>query len=235
MTWLARSRSWARLALGWVASVIFVIAATGIAAPFPELLNYTGMAVPAVVASPILPACIILAGTISALPHLEAAASRPVMRVDLLVTAAATLASCGVFSIAGMVSNNPALEVSLRNLIGLVGIGLLARLGLSRAASVSAPLLFLIMTMVFGNRETGRTWDWLLAPRDSSTAWVILSVFSSAGSGPPRPPGRPGSTSTAPRRTLRWRTSAASSVSAALPPTRRATRISVVPRSMAWK
>lgn len=177
MTWLSRSRHGLPLLLAFFLGVAVTVAMTGVVAPYPTVGPPSGQAIPAALASPQLPASALLALLISAHPERELIAIRPAgqyVRWGVLMLLVLSAAS---FLVARSMLDQPVLVASLRNLIGLVGLGACLMRLATPFFAVAGPVMYCTVVFCLGDRVDPGLWDWPLAPGRSTGAACVAGTL----------------------------------------------------------
>lgn len=182
MLWWFRSR--ASLVSVLVAGLSLLLAGIMGGDPLPLPRIAIGPAPFALLLPAIAAACVMtwLSGGI---PALEAISSRRLYALELSL--ALSILAC-LFACTLVFGDDRALSlesqggspVLLRNTVGYIGVGLIARRWLGASASSGIPVLWAVVAAVIGSPEEPVVW-WALAPGHSVVAFLVSTVLFTVG------------------------------------------------------
>lgn len=150
----------------WAAGVLGCILLAGATVPIFNLFLSGFGSVRAALLLPTITALGILALTTEVSPaQLSAARGLPLLQAMMVLTAVISASATSWLALGATdpLGEGTALSaVVTRNLLILVGLGLIARRALGAGASTILPVCYVLIAMLFGDRSS-RTWDLILA------------------------------------------------------------------------
>jgi hypothetical protein len=177
VTWWLRSRldraAWAVVLVGVVATPLLGASA------MPVLRLGVGPA-PFSVVLPALTAAGVVGVLRAGDPLHEARSVRPTGSFARLLVLAVVLAAAGVWAVTGAVAAQQDLTVvAVRNLVGYLGVGLLAVRFTAGPGGEAAPLLYAVVVAVLGSPTA--PWSWPLHGAPGTTALAATASLFAAG------------------------------------------------------
>jgi hypothetical protein len=159
--WLAARRAGPTL-VGLVVLSVSMLAVQQVILPVPNLAGGYGAGVQAALAIPAVTASLLIASLTGGYPVLESAATRQMPIIERAYLVAFAGVPVCIASAAALASQETLPVASARNVLGMIGIGLLARPLLGTVAAASAPVAYMIFVAVLGQPITGaRPEPWL--------------------------------------------------------------------------
>ena len=175
--WL-RARHTPAVALTVGLFVLFLIPAGTRRLPLPGLTGMPGLGVPLALYGAVIVAIAVAAGLAGGEPRLEAVAARPLSLLDAIFGIAIALAGLGlcvlVWLAVGSAWSVYALEAG-RNVVGYVGLTLLARPIVGpRAAALPAVIASIVAALVGSHADgSARWWAWPIAGARDELSWAF--------------------------------------------------------------
>ena len=181
MRWLLRSRTISRLGTLVLATIVLACAMVNRLVPVPSLGSAPGLGLPAAIATPVVASVLILAGSFSANPRLELSAARALRTIEISMVLAASLISGGLLVVAALLLDNPLLVAGARNLVGMVGVGMVMRRWFDPAHMTVIVIGYAAVNFSLGNRLRPQPWAWLLEPPTSLHSWITALGIAAVG------------------------------------------------------
>ena len=181
--WLAARRAGATL-LGLLALSVSMLAVQQVILPAPNLAGGYGAGVQAALAMPAVTASLLIASLTGGDPLLESAATRQLPIIERAYLVAFTVVPLCIASVAALASQEALPAASARNVLGMIGIGLLARPILGTAAAAPDPVAYMLFVAVLGQPTAGarpEPWAWPLASAADRPAALLAGVLFVAG------------------------------------------------------
>lgn len=178
MTWFVRARHplaiLVVIALATVVSLVLV----DVVLPIPQLAGPVTLGVPAALFAPAFSAAAIVAALSESPRPVDEGAARPVRWLDRLFVTASTVLGAVILTVLGVLLEESLLVAGARNLVGYVGIGLLARALVGPRPAAVAPVAVAVFVGTFGQSVDPALWAWPLhAAGSTASAVVALGMF----------------------------------------------------------
>lgn len=178
---LARQRRAPVAALGLV---VVVVAGALLGPTAVRIGSLQPITVPVVVLLPVAAACLIALTTVSTIPELERTADRPMTVLRLLLLLALLLPTTALLALvtAGSVGQlGP--PATIRNLLGLTGLGLLGVAVLGGSFGWLPPCVLAGLAFIAGARGDGTAhpWAFVIRPNNDPIAFTTAVVLLLAG------------------------------------------------------
>ena len=177
LLWRAR-RGTASLATAAVAAVLGLVV-TGVGVSFVRLTDPRA-AVPLTQLVPVIAASSLLLLVAPALPELEAVSRRALGLRSLVFILMGTGATAGLSTLGGIWFASEPVAAGNRNLIGFIGIGLIAA-ALHTRLGLVAPALCVASALSLGRRPALLPLTWPVFPADYGPSAVLAASLLSAG------------------------------------------------------
>lgn len=162
-----------------LALVLVLVLSGDLALPLPNLLGGPDLALPLALFLPLVVTIVVAYGLTSGDPRLEAVASRPLPALDdllVLLIALVTLASCGLV---GLSMGFDLALASGRNVLGYLGLTLIARRLAGASVAPLLPISFALVCALLGSGPDAqpRWWAWPIASSETRHAWGLSSAL----------------------------------------------------------
>lgn len=180
--WLAIRRVRASLvAVGLLAGIVVVVGELAIT--MPALGSLQGLAIPVSLLSPLIISTSVSHGLARGDEVVEAAAVRPVHRLDIVYAVSTALLVLGVMG--GLqVAGWSALGLAAgRNAVGFIGLALIGRRIVGRDAAAVVPAAAAVLIAFFGGDTIGTPewWAWIATPTSDIRSWLVAGGLLAVG------------------------------------------------------
>lgn len=178
MNWYLKTRrAYWLFGFGLLVSVLTVLFASR-ALPVPNFASGGASGVPAAFMIPAAGAAALLASLADSGLGSEKTAVRRVPWMDRALVLVYVCAVAALLLVIGLAQHEPLLICAVRNLLGYVGLGLIARPLLGPLAASAIPIIAALLVGAFGQRHENWLLFWPLNPAVSIGSWVIaLTLF----------------------------------------------------------
>ncbi len=184
MTWWLASRRAGLVLCGLLVLSLGLLAAQTVVLPAPNLIDGYGAGVQAALAMPTLVASLVLASLSGGDPAAEATSTRRLAIVERGYVLGCVAAPVAIVGIAAAATGELLPATSARNMIGMLGVGLLARPLLGARTAAAIPVVYMLFVAVLGQPAGARhaaAWAWPLAPATDRPAMLLAAVLFVSG------------------------------------------------------
>lgn len=180
--WLAIRRvRMSLLAVGLLAVIIVVVGELTIT--MPALGSVQGLALPASLLSPLIVSTSVSHGLARGDAVVEAAAVRPVHRLDTAYAVSIALLALGVAGGLHVVGWSTLGLAAGRNALGFIGLAMIGRRFVGRDAASVVPAAAALLIAFFGGDTVGAPewWAWIARPTSDIRSWIIAGGLLAVG------------------------------------------------------
>ncbi len=182
MLWIKATQMWlSGLCMAVAAFIAALTAGTELSVPSLSAQSWVGIPLAAIVA--VVPASAVLGGWRRMPAGLRATASSLQLMTSVGLSTLAVLL-VGVVLLGGLSELGGSGLQLIRNVLGLVGAGLLMWRAWGRDAALATPIAYALVACVFGSRGNGQSpqpWAWILNDSGDPVALVIAVSLALAG------------------------------------------------------
>ena len=184
MTWWLATRRAGLVLAALIVLTVGLLAVQDVVVPAPNLAGGYGSGVQAGLAIPALVASLVFASLSGGDPDGERTSTRDLAAVERGYVLACAAIPAGIAGLAAAASGEPLPAAAARNVLGMIGIGLLARPFVGARAAASVPVAYMLFVAVLGQPAgAGRAaaWAWPLAAATDRPALLLAGSLFAVG------------------------------------------------------